>query len=85
MKPNCQHIGGENIQENSWHNSSIVDVTIVAAEVLKLAANPRLRGRSKIATMSHFCGSHLSHEDEAAGSQHIVLRQTLDDNIQILM
>ena len=33
----------------------IVDVTIVAAEVLNLEqANPRLRWRSKIAPISHF-------------------------------
>ena len=43
---------------------TIVEITIVAAEVLKLAANPRLRRRSKIATMLHFVTLPLSHEDE---------------------
>ena len=42
----------------------IVDVTIVAAEVLNLEqANPRLRWRSKIATISHLL-TFLSHKDE---------------------
>ena len=69
VKPHCQHIDGESIQENSWHNSSTVD----AAEVLKLAANPRLRRRSKIATMSHFCDSRLSHEDEVGVAAYCAL------------
>ena len=59
MSPTVNTLVEKIFTENIWHNSStIVDITIVTAEVLKLSANPRLRRRSKIATFLTLTRSH---------------------------